>query len=240
MRDRSTLIACTLTGVDSYSDLHELSDLAHEFPFVEFGVLLSRTMPGQENRYPHLQQLETIIDRLTGSGAAVALHICGKAVSEFVTTPGEIRELASRVGRVQLNFAADRVHFGMQELDDVITQHGRPVITQHNRANHSVAGALTAVNHQVLFDTSGGLGIRADKWPKPLKGKICGYAGGIGPATAAQDVETAFECTDGAPCWIDMESLVRSDDKFDASLARSVLAAVDGVLDAGTHPNLQR
>ena len=125
----------------------------------------------------------------------------------------------------------------MQDLDDAISNYGRPVITQHNMANRSVAGTLTAVNHQVLFDTSGGLGIRASHWPKPLHGKTCGYAGGIGPATAAQDVEMAFECADGAPCWIDMESLVRSEDKFDASLCRSVLLAVDGALAARSHPS---
>lgn len=220
------LLACTLTGVDAFSDLPALVDLAAEYPLVEYGILLSKTMPGQENRYPHLPELEEIAETLRAGGARLALHICGKAVGEFVAGGTFVRDLVPAFDRVQLNFAADRVHFSMLELDQAIDSVGIPVITQANRANARVADTLTSSNHQVLFDTSGGLGIRSDAWPTAIAGKTCGFAGGIGPVTIDADLVAADTASGGADHWVDMESKLRVDDRFDAGLCRRVLESV--------------
>lgn len=221
------LLACTLTGVDAQTDVAELAELASEYHFAEFGILLSHSQPGNENRYPYLPEIDSILDALINASAAVALHVCGtKAVHDFVACDAATRALAGRCGRVQLNFAAPRTQFTLADLDAAIVDFGRPVITQHNSVNAHVSAALAAPNHQVLFDSSGGLGLRAKSWPQALAGKTCGFAGGIGPDTVLADLSTAGAAAAGTPFWIDMESSLRTNDRFDLSICRQVLSAV--------------
>lgn len=219
----------TLTGVDASTDLQAVRALAREYPWAEFGILLSRTRPAEgERRYPPAAEIPDMVDDI-GPHANLALHICGKAVMEFVTGNSEIHDIARRFGRVQLNFTADRIRFSIGQLDQAIAAFGpKPVITQHNQANISVSSSITAPNHQVLFDASGGRGVRADGgWPSPIDGKICGYAGGIGPQTVVSDLERAARAAGGAEHWIDMESSLRTaDDRFDLDIVREVLRRV--------------
>jgi phosphoribosylanthranilate isomerase len=71
-----------------------------------------------------------------------------------------------------------------------------------------------------LFDRSGGL------WPPhPGGDRLVGYAGGIGPDNVA-DVLEQIGAT--GPYWIDMESGVRTDDRFDLGKCRRVCEAVYG------------
>lgn len=224
------LTHCTFTGVDASTDLGHAKALAAEFPNTEFGLLFSRTAAGVENRYPTPAELERIVGDFAGArGVNLALHICGKAVADFVARGSALRDLASGFGRVQLNFTLDRIRFSVGELDNAIHEFGRPVITQDNQANHPITSALTAANHQVLFDTSGGRGIRSDAWPAPIHGKLCGYAGGIGPQTIAGDLVAADRAAGHRDHWIDMESKVRTPtDLFDLSVVEQCLKVVHG------------
>ena len=76
-----------------------------------------------------------------------------------------------------------------------------------------------------LFDASGGRGIAPAVWP-PHPGRLVGYAGGINPdnvlAVLAAGVGAA------GPYWIDMESGVRTDDRFDLKKCLAVCEAVYG------------
>lgn len=85
------------------------------------------------------------------------------------------------------------------------------------------AAKLGAGRASVLFDPSGGRGIEAFRWPSPPIGCHLGYAGGIKPD---QIVDTLKEIgVVDSPFWIDMESGVRTDDKFDLAKVRQVLEA---------------
>jgi hypothetical protein len=88
--------------------------------------------------------------------------------------------------RIQLNFAFRRAAFSLSELEAAIRSVSIPVITQEHGANEGVSLALKAPNHQVLFDASGGRGIETSEWLPPLDGKICGFAGGLGPETLSR------------------------------------------------------
>ena len=56
------------------------------------------------------------------------------------------------------------------------------------------------------------------------KGAFCGYAGGLNPDTIGDALAAiAARVPDGQPYWIDMESGVRTDDRFDLDKCERVL-----------------
>lgn len=221
---------CTLTGVDGKTDLGRVAEASARYPFAEWGALLSLSPDGKDERYGPRSQIERFAGYPWPEGFNSALHVCGKAVGSFVEDVNGVRDLASRFGRVQLNFNLGRSPFGIPELDGAIGEFGGTVITQHNEANAAVAGAVAAGNHHVLFDASGGRGLRAEEWPSRMAGKVCGYAGGFGPETAAEDLEGAHAAAGGEPYWIDMETRLRDGGWLSMEKCERVLAAVEAGL----------
>ena len=88
------------------------------------------------------------------------------------------------------------------------------------------AGLLPALaglpNHAILFDASAGRGVAPEGWPAPLPGHFCGYAGGINPDNVAGHIDK-IAAAGAQDTWIDMESGVRTDDRFDLDKVRRVL-----------------
>jgi hypothetical protein len=76
-----------------------------------------------------------------------------------------------------------------------------------------------------LFDASGGRGVAPQAWPRHPGRVSVGYAGGIGPENV-REVLAAIGAT--GPYWIDMESGVRTDDRFDIGKCERVCEAVYG------------
>lgn len=216
----------TLTGVDMSTDIDAAVELACRHPLVEYGVLLSRSQAGQPGRYGTFAFIEEAGKRFERAGVSAALHVCGGAVHALIAGDAEIEDLTHDYGRIQLNFNAQRTPVDLEALDTCIARLGKQVITQHNDANAAVSAGLRSPNHHVLFDASGGVGKRSDGWPAPIPGKFCGYAGGIGPDTVAADLEGITEATGSGIFWIDMESSLRIDDRFDLDLCRAVMEAV--------------
>ena len=82
-----------------------------------------------------------------------------------------------------------------------------------------------------LFDKSGGRGAAPPSWPKAREGAFCGYAGGLNPDNIGVALPAIAACVpEGQPYWIDMESGVRTDDRFDLDKCELVLTQV---FDAG-------
>lgn len=77
----------------------------------------------------------------------------------------------------------------------------------------------------ILFDASKGTGKPIEHFPQPYHGFFCGYAGGIGPDNI-DGVISKIEDMGPGICTIDMESGVRTNDKFDLSKVEKVLNAV--------------
>jgi hypothetical protein len=215
---------CTLTGIDESTSFDWVIDTAQLHPRAEFGILLSVTADGSDHRYPSRGFIEKFAASMQGAMVNTALHVCGRAVRMFVAGDDDIRGLAARFGRVQLNFNARDAHFSHEDLDAAIGSFCRPVITQHNEANAGVAANITAPNHHVLFDASGGRGIHAKEWPDRLQGKLYGYAGGFGPETLLYDLKGAQDASGGQPFWIDMESRLRHENWLDTGICEAVLS----------------
>lgn len=228
------LTHCTLTGVDAKTDLQSLCDLSREFPVVEWGFLYSPKRQGQLGRYPSVDFLSDAFNDLPAQ-VRVALHVCGSGVSNLLDGEPVVTELAkflgSRNGRIQLNFNARAVGdtFALHQVRNCIERFSTiEFITQYNEANTHVWESLKGCkNHSVLFDASGGRGIKASRWETPLLNLRCGYAGGLGPENVALEARKIGALVDNAPFWIDMEGKLRDrDDWFDLKACQSVLKAL--------------
>jgi phosphoribosylanthranilate isomerase len=231
---------CTFTGVDVRTDLGRVIEMASAYPFLEFGILLSRTPEDKDPRYPQFRQIADMVERLCGR-AKLALHVCGRAVGEFVREPPkgsayagqDIHDLiAAGIGRVQLNFNFERFGLSLEEIEAAVQRTDAKVITQHFPANTAVTFGITAPNHQVLYDASGGRGVAATGYDMPFAGKYTGYAGGLGPDNAAAAVAAIKSIIGDDDVWIDMESRIRTDGYLDLDKCGGVAAVIAPILTA--------
>jgi len=215
----------TITGADDGVDPRELVALSREFPFVEWGVLFSiERCASAEPRYPSGDWSRRLAATWEPH-ARLSLHLCGKAARETLAGDshyfGHGRDPFHIFRRVQINgyepcpplpFTDMVLHAPQVEF---ILQARGP-----GHFEHVEADARDFKNASVLFDPSGGRGVPADDIPINLGDVRVGLAGGINPENVATTY--AFAERHGYS-WIDMESGVRTDDRFDLAKMRAVL-----------------
>jgi hypothetical protein len=199
----------TFTGADDETDVDGMVALAARYP-VEWGILHSLSRYGVP-RYPRHPE------RFEGRGLRLAAHLCGGFSRDIME--GEV------YGRVPGNIFAgfQRVQVNHREPNEFsiadFSRHVRlPCIAQTRTGFPD--GSLIGW----LFDASGGHGIAPASWPRhPGGGRLVGYAGGIAPENMRETI-AAIAAT--GPYWLDMESGVRSGDRFDLAKCRAVCEAV--------------
>lgn len=230
------LTYCTLTGVDEQTDLHRLVGMSRRFDFVEWGLLYSPSRQGG-GRYPTLEFLTSTVKTLPAD-VRVALHICGRGVDQALEGEEVATALISGVnrrhGRVQLNFNQTVRQYEIDDFRRLFARHSNLVfITQHNHGNSEVVSQLRDQdNYAVLFDASGGRGLRPEAWPASIPGVKCGYAGGLGPDNIALQLRAIGSAAGEAPFWIDMEGKIRTpDDEFSLDACERVLHQVAEMLE---------
>lgn len=212
------LTRVTITGADDGVDPRHLADLSREFPFVEWGILFSQKREGQA-RYPDEDWRIEMGQLRKRCPIALAFHLCGQASRD--TLSGSRRWVGMMVGqgpfRVQLNGytpIAPALESLRPDIEWVLQVRSEQDL---EHASHD-ANRLDA---SVLFDPSGGKGFEPFSWPRAPLGLRLGYAGGINP----DNVLDVLSAIGPVPhdFWIDMESGVRTNDRFDVGKARSVL-----------------
>ena len=205
-------VLVTFTGADQWTDQNAMLALSQEYP-VEWGILFSRKRQGVDPRYPSLDHVE----RFMRTGLRFAAHICGAYSREIMgertfDPPVDLRKFA----RVQVNHGSP---VGKRIKDAL--GHWSPVqgIAQARGVEFPEDESV-----QWLYDTSGGKGSVPGQWPV-YPGRFAGYAGGINPGNVLSVIE-AIGAT--GPYWIDMESGVRTGERFDVGLCRTVCEKVFG------------
>lgn len=193
----------TITGADDSTSPDDMLAIARDFPFVEWGILLSYTREGTP-RYPGADAAVGFLSR----GLLCASHLCGMAAEDFILGLGRPGDEFRRI-QVNINFSRhpellSRIDDG-RRVDPVV-----PVIFQMNQANQAIRD-VAGVSH-LLFDASRGQGVSPGAWPAPIDGINCGYAGGLGPDNLAEQLERIAAVAGDSEVWIDMESGVRTDD----------------------------
>lgn len=219
------LTGVTLSGVDETVKVWQLCVLHDDFPFVEFGILRSKSHEGAKKRYPGHEWISKALTRT--HGVPFAFHLCGAYARQSVDGPFyyaiQHNDEFRRAARIQVNLAGtwspaeiERVIAMSKEVDKkFIVQETSPafLLYEHEFDN----------NVDILVDSSGGTGKVMDIPRLIPDGYRIGFAGGITPNNVRGILEglTAIESDNQA--WIDMESGVRTDDCFDLDKARAVL-----------------
>ena len=227
------LTKVTITGADDATSTSDLSALSGEFPFVEWGILLSAKKQGHA-RYPSPEWQANF----SMCDVQKALHVCGKLAADLMAGHRGPMSTAVALGaaRVQVNGWKPAPALDLAAVDYWF--HYEFILQARDFDSFVVAACHAATTRQylgkasVLWDPSGGRGIRGAFSLLPGRGLVgaltagvsapVGYAGGIGPDNIS---EVLAQLSDRGPCWIDMESNVRTNDRLDLDKVRAVLEA---------------
>ena len=204
----------TFTGIDRADMLPAMLDLAARYP-VEWGVLVDQAQEGAP-LFPGAQVRRV----LQAAPLRLSAHLCG-AAARAVVEGGPVAVDLAGFARVQVN-------------------HGRTGSTERDIANSARFGASRGVRVALqcqgefprdgrvdwLYDVSFGTGVRPAAWPAIDAAQLfCGYSGGLNPANVRATL-AALPVAPGAAYWIDMESGVRTDNRFDLAKCEAVCRAV--------------
>jgi len=226
----------TVTGADDSVHPYQLIDLAEEFPFVEFAILLSRNSMGN-TRFPSREWIHHLVGDCLDRSMNFAGHICGAWVREllmgrwpthdFLNIDDDFQEFFQRW---QINTHAVPHKFDTVKLWEIVQtleNHGQTIIFQHDNVNTEMIECMgDHKNVAALFDLSHGAGVLPEAWPKPLA-IPCGYAGGLSPENVAGQIEKIATIVGDRQIWIDAETKLRSPDDqiFDLGKVRAFLEA---------------
>jgi hypothetical protein len=221
-----SLTRVTISGADDLVDPGRLAALAIEFPFVEWGILFSRKRAG-EPRYPSDKWREWLQGVVKDVSMDLSAHFCGALARETLAGKGLHAELLTgEYGRIQLNGFESETE-GLLRIIEDNPGHEWILQVRDRRSLQEAEGVCVVMSTNdladvsILWDASGGRGLRS-AWPS-LQGfpVPVGLAGGIGP----DNIEAVAREAAALPyvAWIDMESGVRTNDVFDLDKVKSVL-----------------
>lgn len=230
----------TITGADDSVKPGQLSALSGFYPFVEWGILLSRSSEGR-HRFPSREWLGKLyamkqdVPSLKLSG-----HVCGRWVREMLDGSrmlvDDLGTLLGMFDRLQWNFHAEQNRMKAFEMSALLKTFKQSHIFQLDGVNDSIYAMMADLGVDVspLFDTSGGAGLVPTTWPKAERGVYNGYAGGLGPDTLLAELPKIKEAARGERIWIDMERRVRSEDDsaFDISKVEECLEIAEFFMPA--------
>ncbi len=219
----------TLTGADDRTPIEALVDLSQEFPFVEWGILVSEKQEGGP-RFPGKEWMETFAMRGSDEKLQVSMHVCGAWVRQMLRGQldwNRLPEIRIVADRVQVNTHAEEHITTVAALDWMAGRGNKQFIVQLDAVNdHFFDGAVARkLNVAGLFDLSHGAGVLPDSWPALRHAGIYhGFAGGLSPDNVVDQVAKITDTVTGSlPFWIDMEGRIRTDEEFDLSKVRRVL-----------------
>jgi hypothetical protein len=196
--NRKFLNKVTVTGADDKTDIKELLKIAEEYPFVEFGILISKSSTGNHPRFPSVKWIEEFSTACLESKILpnVAGHVCGSWVNEIFL--GKLisfeipRVFSNIVSRWQLNTHGIKHTCNISHFLNIIkavNSSNQQIIFQFDEANtETIVEALNKeLNVSALYDMSHGAGVLPKNWklPSDSKGNILsiptGFAGGLSP-----------------------------------------------------------
>jgi len=218
----------TITGADNSITPLGLKKFSEKYPFVEWGILVSKKNFGGI-RFPSKEWIEHLI-RL--KGLELSCHLCGSMVNDILMgnfeSLKEIDSLLKRVKRVQINTHAVSHPYNIKKLSSFIKNNPQlEFIFQWDNVNTTMISKLSDYHNNVstLFDLSHGAGVLPSEWPKPIESIKCGYAGGLSPENLEDQIQKIESITGNTKIWIDMETHVRSsmDLQFDLQKVRKCL-----------------
>ena len=218
----------TFTGVDDDTDFKRLVSIQQRYPKVEFGVLVSRKWFENGKRY--LSPFKA--KGLRGLGLRLSAHLCGSIARHVLHTggfssTGDFSEIIDMFSRVQLNVSNYDEPESMSPyilpgpLQEIIIQQA------FNHNTFMLCRIASGDCISILLDESGGKGIENPFcMPSYLHNVHVGFAGGINPDNVVAKIQEITSLPSVNRFWIDMESCVRTDDRFDLDKVEDVCKKV--------------
>lgn len=215
----------TITGADDKTDLAELYALWLHYPFVEWGVLFSKSREGSP-RYP----TATKITEIASYQMPLSAHFCGWYSQQIMEAQNFklIDDLPSDFKRVQLNYNFSK-SIGWQikwVVDYAASNQNRSLIFQVNGSNMSAINMIAkhqrSNNIHYLYDSSGGRGTALREIDMPFM-SYTSYSGGIGPHNVEEVMDKIYKYKSPQIVGIDMESGVRTENMFAPEKVNDVL-----------------
>lgn len=217
----------TISGPDDKVSHDDLLKLQKQYPFVEWGVLISRKRMGSQ-RYPSADWIRGLSHDLN-----VSHHLCGEICREFVGGNYDVAwEYGDHWKRLQLNFSFKEDYnwgpllLGISEW--AASNPEKAVILAYNKGSKKNLDTFiwkhTTMpdNVHFLYDSSGGRGNEITQILPPLP-NFTSYAGGIGPHNAGIIIPRIIDVPIDRKVGIDMETGVRTGDEFDLPKVNQVL-----------------
>lgn len=225
---------CTITGADDNSDIFELLKVTREYPFVEWGMLISKSSQGGR-RFPYdcwMTKLVTESLKNQLYPLSLSMHICGAYLRDDVCF-GDWRflkkmgNLPDDFQRIQLNFHGEP-HKVNDAFYDGLKNLKKQIIFQIDNKNTDLF--IEAIHRGVdcvpFYDLSHGAGVLPDHWPSPM-GEYCGYARGLSPDNIDKQLKLIENIVLNNAIWIDCETRVRTNGKLDFDKVRTFLSKVE-------------
>lgn len=205
------------TGVDSAELLPAMQQLSRHFP-IEWGVLVDDAREELLFADPDIRAR-----LLEAPGLRYAAHVCGEQAGLIANDPAHATINLAGFQRLQVNHGFSGS--SPEQIENSI-RFGR---SQTIRTMLQTLGDFPGdARLDWLYDTSFGTGKTPARWPTiSAGGPFCGFSGGINAENAAEVVKT-LAAPEGAQYWIDMESGVRTEGRFDLAKCEAVCRAVFG------------
>lgn len=216
---------CAFTGADDAVNPADLAALSVEYPFAEWSILWEPEGQGTA-RTPKAEWIKRFSE--TCKDTHTCLHLCASALPDFVAGEAVLLDLMKSFKRIQFNFeyldAGAKVDPAKLAARAKESPQWEFILQYGEKFAHYLTAFDGVPNHALLFDGSAGQGVNPDKWPAPLTGRKCGYAGGLNPANMEANLKAISSVVpQGYATWVDQESGARTDDVFDLAKVRKVL-----------------
>lgn len=215
----------TVTGADDKTPISMMMALSREFPFVEWGILVSESShPDGGPRFPSEDWIYQLLDAAVDEAVKpnLSAHLCGSWVRRACAADWNWRHVHSKINgllqfaqRIQLNFHGYKHIVKMPDFAVSLWDFGSAeFILQCDGVNDHLIREVhdIAQNTSVLHDRSGGAGVVPDHWPKPIKGVYNGYAGGLGADNVSTELALLEASVGDEIVWIDAETRLRTSD----------------------------
>ena len=227
------LTRVTFTGIDFCTDLQRLSSISQRYPYVEFGILVSKDWKENGPRFPNPDIVWKLANVWSKHPFHLSLHLCGElavfaAKGDFSRLEKMIApHLLSIFERVQLNLDSKPLFNVLHH----VSMPGKEVIVQMRSAGlcRQFLKGGQPEGMSFLLDSSGGRGIDTPVEIVDVPGVHVGYAGGIGPDNVGQKLGRLLSYPSDVEFWIDMETRVRTDEKFDLDKVEEVLSICESL-----------
>jgi len=221
----------TVTGASDDTSLEDMVKIQKEYPYVEWGILLSRTQAGRSWRFPSFTWINRLLISPLTQELKLSCHLCGSLVNEILLgiINDDLKKLldSSIFDSVQINTHGVK-HKWDAELFNKNVLLAYPhiqFIFQNDEVNSELITKTKAAgiwNISALYDLSHGAGVLPDKWDDPLDGIYTGYAGGLSPDNLESQLEKLDEVVEDKIVWIDAETHLRSNGDVNFDLDKVV------------------